>query len=105
MCKTYAKDFELDIHVSGEAFLTPPGKLSEIVSDAIEAITGAPPKLSTSGGTSDARFIKDVCPVVEFGLISRTMHKTDEYVAISDLRLLSDIYLSVLEQYFLVPRK
>ena len=104
LCKAYAKDFDLDIHVSGEAFLTPPGELSQIVSEAIAGITGASPKLSTSGGTSDARFIKDICPVIEFGLISRTMHKTDECVSISDLKVLSDIYLSVLEQYFLMPR-
>ena len=105
LCKSYAKEFDLDITVSGEAFLTPPGELSNIVSGAIAKITGMSPKLSTSGGTSDARFIKDMCPVVEFGLISRTMHKADECVATADLKLLSEIYLAVLEQYFLMPRQ
>ena len=79
--------------------------MSDIVSAAVTKVTGVVPVLSTSGGTSDARFIKDMCPVVEFGLISRTMHKVDECVAISDLELLSDIYLTVLDQYFTKVRK
>ena len=105
LCDFYAKDYDLDIDVSGEAFLTSPGKLSDIVSAAVAKVAGAISVLSTSGGTSDACFIKDVCPVVEFGLISRTMHKVDECVAISDLELLSDIYLTILDQYFLKVRK
>mgnify|MGYP001163824294 FL=1 len=99
-CNTHAKDFDLDIEVSGEAFLTAPGKLSDVVSAAVAGTTGRKPILSTSGGTSDARFIKDICPVVEFGLISRTMHKVDECVSVSDLSLLSDVYLEILERYF-----
>ena len=99
-CNTHAKDFDLDIEISGEAFLTAPGKLSDVVSAAVAVTTGRKPILSTSGGTSDARFIKDICPVVEFGLISRTMHKVDECVSVSDLSLLSDVYLEILKRYF-----
>ncbi|MGN6277948.1 MAG: succinyl-diaminopimelate desuccinylase [Sphingomonas sp.] len=81
--------------ISGEAFLTEPGALSDIVSDAIEARTGLRPSLSTSGGTSDARFLSKLCPVVEFGLINATMHKLDEAVAVADLRALADIYADI----------
>jgi succinyl-diaminopimelate desuccinylase len=82
--------------VSGEAFLTRPGPLSTLVSDAIAARTGIRPELSTSGGTSDARFLSALCPVVEFGLINATMHKGDEAVAIPDLIALADIYRDVI---------
>lgn len=82
--------------ISGEAFLTEPGALSDIVSDAIEARTGIRPALSTSGGTSDARFLSKLCPVVEFGLLNATMHKLDEAVAVADLRTLADIYADIL---------
>jgi succinyl-diaminopimelate desuccinylase len=82
--------------VSGEAFLTEPGALSALVADAILASTGITPKLSTSGGTSDARFLSALCPVVEFGLINATMHKVDEAVAIADLVTLADIYETVI---------
>ncbi len=95
--------YELDIHVSGEAFLTPPGPLSELLSEAVEAELGAVPELSTTGGTSDARFIKDHCPVAEFGLVGATMHKTDENIAIADLESLTRIYESVLERFFAAP--
>ena len=78
--------------VSGEAFLTPPGELSQLVSDAIVAETGIKPDLSTSGGTSDARFLSQICPVVEFGLCNATMHKLDEAVAVADLEALTGIY-------------
>ncbi|MGN6269388.1 MAG: succinyl-diaminopimelate desuccinylase [Sphingomonas sp.] len=84
--------------ISGEAFLTEPGALSGIVSDAIEAQTGSRPALSTSGGTSDARFLSRVCPVVEFGLVNATMHKLDEAVAVKDLRALADIYANIVER-------
>ena len=86
--------------VSGESFLTPPGALSDIVSDAIKAITGSTPELSTTGGTSDARFIKDHCPVVEFGLINQTAHKVDENARVADIHTLSEIYMRVLDGYF-----
>ncbi|WPZ02883.1 succinyl-diaminopimelate desuccinylase [Blastomonas marina] len=78
--------------ISGESFLTPPGEFSDLVSQAVKAETGLLPELSTSGGTSDARFLKDLCPVIEFGLVNATMHKVDEAVAVADLRLLSNIY-------------
>jgi len=105
LCDTYAKDYNLDVHISGEAFLTPPGAFTRIVSSAVEEVSGTMPTLSTSGGTSDARFIKDICPVVEFGLVGRTMHKVDECVSISDLDMLSGVYRSVLERYFLKTNK
>ncbi len=78
--------------ISGESFLTPPGEFSELVADAVEVETGIAPEASTSGGTSDARFLKDVCPVIEFGLVNATMHKRDEAVAVADLETLSRIY-------------
>lgn len=78
--------------ISGESFITPPGDFSTLVSDAIVAVTGIVPELSTSGGTSDARFLSRICPVVEFGLCNATMHKLDEAVAIPDLHALADIY-------------
>lgn len=78
--------------ISGEAFLTPPGGFSTLVSQAIEAETGLRPELSTTGGTSDARFLKDVSPVIEFGLCNATMHKRDEAVAVADLETLVRIY-------------
>jgi len=81
--------------VSGEAFLTPPGAFSTLVSEAIAAETGLVPELSTTGGTSDARFLKDVCPVIEFGLLNATMHKRDEAVAVTDLDQLSRIYARI----------
>lgn len=88
------------VRISGEAFLTEPGVLSALVSSAIEAVTGAPPELSTSGGTSDARFIRRLCPVVEFGLVGATMHKVDEAVPVADITRLADIYDAVLRQVF-----
>jgi succinyl-diaminopimelate desuccinylase len=91
---------DLDLRVSGEAFLTPPGPLSGIVAAAVAAETGREPELSTSGGTSDARFIKDHCPVVEFGLVGRTMHKVDERTSCDDLRSLTAIYRGILDRYF-----
>ncbi|ANU06341.1 succinyl-diaminopimelate desuccinylase [Paraurantiacibacter namhicola] len=78
--------------ISGESFLTPPGAFSDMVAAAVEAETGVTPEASTSGGTSDARFLKDVCPVIEFGLVNATMHKTDEAVAVADLDTLTRIY-------------
>lgn len=82
--------------VYGEAFLTPPGWLSETVSAAITSGTGTPPTLSTTGGTSDARFLSKICPTIEFGLCNATMHKRDEAVAIEDLQALTAIYADIL---------
>jgi len=81
--------------ISGEAFLTPPGAFSALIAEAVEAETGLVPEASTSGGTSDARFLKDVCPVIEFGLCNATMHKRDEAVALVDLEALVRIYARV----------
>ncbi|MFP6735793.1 MAG: succinyl-diaminopimelate desuccinylase [Rhodospirillales bacterium] len=92
--------YDLAIHVSGEAFLTPPGRFSEIIAGAVERVTGRKPELSTSGGTSDARFIKDYCAVAEFGLVGQTMHKADERIAVADLEALTGIYNAILEDYF-----
>jgi succinyl-diaminopimelate desuccinylase len=83
---------ELKPVISGEPFLTPPGDFSDLLRDAISGATGIEPELSTSGGTSDARFLSKICPVIEFGLCNATMHKLDEAVAIDDLDTLADIY-------------
>jgi succinyl-diaminopimelate desuccinylase len=92
----HAPGAQLTARISGEAFLTPPGQLSEMVAQAIVEITGIEAELSTSGGTSDARFLARICPVVEFGLVNATMHKLDEAVALSDLQALADIYERVI---------
>ena len=83
--------------ISGEAFLTPPGAFSEMIAAAVEAETGIVPEASTNGGTSDARFLKNLCPVIEFGLSNATMHKRDEAVAIADLPVLARIYRRIAE--------
>ena len=81
-------------------FVTKPGPFTELVAKAIEEVTGRKPQLSTSGGTSDARFITDFCPVVEFGLVGQTMHQVDERVPIADLRALTTIYSKIIDRYF-----
>ncbi len=81
--------------ISGEPFLTPPGAFSQMVGEAVEAETGVAPEASTSGGTSDARFLRSVCPVIEFGLVNATMHKRDEAVAVADLSVLARIYTRI----------
>jgi succinyl-diaminopimelate desuccinylase len=91
---------EMEVHVSGESFLTPPGPFVDLVSKAVAAETGITPRLSTSGGTSDARFIKDHCPVLEFGLVGQTMHQADEHVAVEDIRGLKRIYARILRDWF-----
>lgn len=93
--------YDLSIAVSGESFLTPPGELSEILMAACEDVLGRSPELSTTGGTSDSRFIKDYCPVVDFGLVGKTMHKVDEQVPTGDVVALSKIYEGVLQRFFL----
>ena len=93
-------EYELAFEISGESFLTPPGALSDLVCDAVESIVGRRPALSTTGGTSDARFIRDYSPVIEFGLVGQTMHKVDERVSLDDIRSLTAIYHSMLERYF-----
>jgi succinyl-diaminopimelate desuccinylase len=96
--------YELSFDVTGESFLTPPGPLARIVKDAVEAVTGLRPAYSTTGGTSDARFIHRHCPVVEFGLVGQTMHKIDEQVPVADILALTEIYRGVLERYFAPSR-
>ncbi|SDX91167.1 succinyl-diaminopimelate desuccinylase [Citreimonas salinaria] len=97
---TFGTTTEIGVKVSGEAFLTPPGPLSDLVAAAVEAETGIAPVLSTSGGTSDARFVKDHCPVVEFGLVGKTMHAVDERVEIAQIGQLKAIYSRILIEYF-----
>ena len=92
--------FDMSTRVSGESFLTPPGPLSDLVARSVTAETGSKPELSTSGGTSDARFIKDHCDVVEFGLVGKTMHQVDERVPVNDIRQLCAIYTRILGGYF-----
>jgi len=96
-------DYELAIDVSGDSFLTPPGKTSAALSEAIGTVLGRQPELSTTGGTSDARFIKDYCPTAEFGLVGTTMHKVDEHVAVADIEALAQVYLATMERYFGAP--
>ncbi len=96
----HAPTARVEVRISGEAFLTEPGALSGTVAAAITAVTGRVPELSTSGGTSDARFIRRLCPVVEFGLPGASMHKVDESVAVADLAALADIYDGVLARVF-----
>lgn len=91
---------EMTAKISGEAFLTPPGDLSALVSAAVTAETGLVPVLSTTGGTSDARFVKSHCPVVEFGLVGHRMHQVDERVWIEDIHALKRIYARILSDYF-----
>ena len=91
---------DLTIKISGESFITPPGALSDLVATAVEAETGLAPELSTTGGTSDARFVKHHCPVVEFGLVGKTMHQVDECVPIAQITQLKSIYTRILKDYF-----
>ena len=84
--------------ISGEAFLTEPGPWTDLVSASITEVTGETPALSTGGGTSDARFLHGLCPIVEFGLRNATMHKLDEAVAVADVYRLTDIYASILRR-------
>ncbi len=93
-------EIAMRVKVSGEAFLTPPGRLSDLVAGAVEAETGRRPELSTTGGTSDARFVKDHCPVVEFGLVGRTMHQVDERAEVVQIGQLAAVYRRVLADYF-----
>ena len=92
----HAPDAIVTARISGEAFLTAPGTLSDLVAGAIRDTIGIEPVLSTSGGTSDARFLSRIAPTVEFGLVNATMHKLDEAVAIADLRALADVYAAII---------
>ncbi|MEP0155044.1 succinyl-diaminopimelate desuccinylase [Pseudophaeobacter sp.] len=96
----FGVSIEMKIKISGESFLTPPGALSDLVAGAVEAETGIKPELSTTGGTSDARFVKHHCPVVEFGLVGKTMHQVDECVPVEQITQLKSIYARILKDYF-----
>jgi succinyl-diaminopimelate desuccinylase len=91
---------EMAVSISGESFLTAPGEFSALVRAAVQAETGVVPDYSTSGGTSDARFVKDHCPVVEFGLVGKTMHQVDERVEVAQIHQLKAIYSRILREYF-----
>jgi len=96
----FGVDIAMRVKISGESFVTPPGPLSDLVVAAVQRETGVVPVLSTSGGTSDARFVKDHCPVVEFGLVGRTMHQVDERVEVAQIHQLKAIYAAILRDYF-----
>ncbi len=103
-CDRVAREFgtgvDLSVRVSGEAFLTPPGALSDLVARAVRTETGRTPKLSTTGGTSDARFVRAHCPVVELGLVGPTMHQVDERVEAAQVEGLAKVYGRILKDYF-----
>ena len=96
----FGVQIEVEVKISGESFITPPGPLSDMVSNAVAAETGVTPTLSTSGGTSDARFVKAHCPVVEFGLVGQSMHQVDEHVRVEHIHQLKAIYCRILKDYF-----
>ena len=98
--EAFGVEVDIRIKISGESFLTPPGPLSNLVANAVKAETGVEPELSTTGGTSDARFIKNHCPVVEFGLVGRTMHQVNESVEVAQIEQLKSIYGRILRDYF-----
>ena len=92
--------YTLELQWSGPAFLTKPGPLTSVVAEAVERVTGRRPEASTAGGTSDARFIQAVCPVVEFGGVGKTMHQANEHILLQDLMALAEVYEAILELYF-----
>jgi len=91
---------KVETQISGEAFLTEPGPFTDLVASAVKEVTGLQPELSTSGGTSDARFIRSLCPVVEFGLVGQTMHAVDERAPVAEIRQLQAVYGRIIERYF-----
>ncbi|WP_321367013.1 succinyl-diaminopimelate desuccinylase [uncultured Celeribacter sp.] len=93
-------EIDVDFSISGESFLTPPGPFVDLVAAAVAKETGMSPILSTTGGTSDARFIKNHCPVVEFGLVGKTMHKVDEHVELDHIEALKNVYSRLIRDYF-----
>jgi len=100
VCAEHAGAHELRVKISGDAFLSTPGKLANLIADSSEKITGKRPEMSTTGGTSDARFIQKYCEVAEFGLVGQSMHKVDEHAMVEDIENLSKIYSEVLSGYF-----
>jgi len=97
---SFAGQVSARIEISGEAFLTEPGDFVGVVAGSAEAVTGRRPVLSTTGGTSDARFIRALCPVVELGLVGTTMHAVDERVPVAEIRQLTDVYRTLIRRYF-----
>jgi succinyl-diaminopimelate desuccinylase len=100
VAKAFDVRIDLEVVISGESFITPPGELSDLVAHAVQVETNRTPLLSTSGGTSDARFVQHHCPVVEFGLVGKTMHQVDERVEIAQIHQLKSIYTRILRDYF-----
>ena len=100
VAKAFDVRIDLEVVISGESFITPPGELSDLVAHAVQVETNRTPVLSTSGGTSDARFVQHHCPVVEFGLVGKTMHQVDERVEIAQIHQLKSIYTRILHDYF-----
>lgn len=100
VAKAFDVRIDLEVVISGESFITPPGELSDLVARAVQVETNRTPVLSTSGGTSDARFVQHHCPVVEFGLVGKTMHQVDERVEIAQIHQLKSIYTRILRDYF-----
>ena len=100
ICNKNKSKYKIEYNVSGEAFLTSPNETTYMIQNTIKEITKIKPKLSTTGGTSDARFIRKISPCLEFGLVGKTMHKVDEVVALKDLKKLTLIYSNILENYF-----
>jgi succinyl-diaminopimelate desuccinylase len=98
--ETFGVEISTEVHISGESFITPPGALSDLVARAVQVETNRKPILSTSGGTSDARFVQHHCPVIEFGLVGKTMHQVDERVEVAQIHQLKSIYTRVLSDYF-----
>jgi succinyl-diaminopimelate desuccinylase len=96
----FGVEVQMTTNISGDSFVTQPGPFSAMIVDAVKAVTGRVPELSTSGGTSDARFIKNHCPVVECGLVGQSMHRVDEFVVEDHIRQLKDIYSRILKDYF-----
>ena len=96
----FGVEIEMKVKISGESFITPPGELSALVATAVAEETGVTPELSTTGGTSDARFVKAHCPVVEFGLVGQSMHQVDEHVEVAHIEQLKAIYGRILRDYF-----
>ena len=98
--ETFGVEISTEVHISGESFITPPGAFSDLVARAVQVETNRKPILSTSGGTSDARFVQHHCPVIEFGLVGKTMHQVDERVEVAQIHQLKSIYTRVLSDYF-----
>ncbi len=100
VAEEFGVEVQMTTNISGDSFVTEPGAFSEMIVSAVQAVTGKTPELSTSGGTSDARFVKNHCPVVECGLVGTSMHQVDEYVVVEQINQLKDIYTRILTDYF-----